>query len=122
MREEKISVEINGITFIAKKKELKLADEGTIMADFQKERTDAITEMFDNKYKDGLYPTSSLFIRLDEALQKALIRQKAGFKNMIKKEIEELERKNYIIQDIEKVSYCSNTLYRILGLFNFKNK
>jgi len=59
-----------------KTKEVKLAEEGTIMAKFQKERTDAISEMFDNKYEDGIYPTSKFFIRLDNALLKALSQQK----------------------------------------------
>lgn len=43
-----------------------LAPEGTFLADFQKERTDAITEMFDNKYDNGIYPTSVFFARLDK--------------------------------------------------------
>jgi len=30
-----------------------------------KERTDAISEMFDNKYADGIYPTSKFFERID---------------------------------------------------------
>ena len=59
-----------------KTKEVKLAEEGTIMAKFQKEKTDAISEMFDNKYEDGIYPTSKFFIRLDNALLKALSQQK----------------------------------------------
>ena len=57
--------------------EVKLAEEGTIMAEFQKERTDAISEMFDNKYDNGIYPTSKFFIRLDKAVEQALARQKA---------------------------------------------
>ena len=32
---------------------------------FIKERTDAISEMFDNKYADGIYPTSTFFERID---------------------------------------------------------
>ena len=64
------------ITKTMKTKEVKLAEEGTIMAKFQKERTDAISEMFDNKYEDGIYPTSKFFIRLDNALLKALSQQK----------------------------------------------
>lgn len=39
------------------------------MKAFVKERTDAITEMFDNKYADGIYPTSKFFERLDKAVR-----------------------------------------------------
>ncbi len=51
-----------------------LADEGTIMGDFQKERTDAISEMFDNVDECRVYPTTQFFKRLDAALEKALTR------------------------------------------------
>ena len=33
--------------------------------EFQKERTDAISEMFDNEDKYGIYPTSKFFNRID---------------------------------------------------------
>ena len=33
---------------------------------FIKERADAISEMFDNKYADGIYPTSVFFERIDK--------------------------------------------------------
>ena len=66
--------------------EVKLAKEGTIMARFQKERTYAISEMFDNKYGNGLYPTSKFFMRLDNAVKKALTEQR---EEMIK-EIEKM--------------------------------
>jgi len=56
--------------------EVILAEEGTIMAEFQKERTDAISEMFDNVDSHGIYPTSRFFSRLDKALEKALSQQK----------------------------------------------
>jgi len=58
--------------------EVKLAEEGTIMAEFQKERTDAISEMFDNGNEFGIYPTTKFFIRLDKAVEKALLQQKKG--------------------------------------------
>ena len=72
-----------------KTKEVKLAEEGTIMAKFQKERTDAISEMFDNKYEDGIYPTSKFFIRLDDALLEALSQQRQE----IVKDIEKAQKK-----------------------------
>jgi len=56
--------------------EVKLAEEGTIMAGFQKERTDAISEMFDGVDDLGIYPTSRFFVRLDKAVEKALSQQK----------------------------------------------
>ncbi len=56
---------------------VELAPEGTLLAEFQKERTDAISEMFDNKYKDGIYPTSKFFARLDECVR-ALLAKREG--------------------------------------------
>ena len=56
--------------------EVKLAEEGTIMAEFQKERTDAISEMFDGVDELGIYPTGEFFVRLDNAVEKALSRQR----------------------------------------------
>lgn len=50
--------------------------EGTIIGDFQKERTNALSEMFDNEGVDGIYPTSRLYMRLDMALIRALKRQR----------------------------------------------
>ena len=58
--------------------EVELAEEGTIMAEFQKERTDAISEMFDGVDEYGVYPTSRFFVRLDKAVEKALSRQIEG--------------------------------------------
>jgi len=46
--------------------EVHLAPEGTPLVRFQKERTDAISEMFDGEYADGIYPTSKFFARLDK--------------------------------------------------------
>jgi len=56
--------------------EVVLAEKGSIMAEFQKERTDAISEMFDGVDEHGIYPTSKFFARLDKAVEKALSRQK----------------------------------------------
>ncbi len=58
--------------------EVKLAEEGTIMAEFQRERTAAISEMFDNVDEHGIYPTSLFFVRLDRAVETALSRQAEG--------------------------------------------
>lgn len=52
--------------------EVRLADEGTPMAVFQKERTDAISEMFSNKFADGIYPTSIFFARIDNCVEKLI--------------------------------------------------
>ena len=60
--------------------EVKLAKEGTIMARFQTERTDAISEMFDNVDKNGIYPTSRFFVRLDKAVENALSEQRDGIR------------------------------------------
>lgn len=55
--------------------EVILADEGTIMGDFQKERTDAISEMFEKMNEEtGVFPTTRFFVRLDLALEKAIAR------------------------------------------------
>lgn len=61
--------------------EVVLAEEGTIMAEFQKERTDAISEMFDGVDNLGIYPTSRFFVRLDKAVEKALSRQREIWTN-----------------------------------------
>ena len=54
------------------KMEVRLAEEGTPLATFQKERTDAISEMFDNVDECGIYPTSTFFARLDACVEKLL--------------------------------------------------
>lgn len=56
--------------------EVKLAEEGTPLAIFQKERTDAITDMFNNEYGGGLYPTTQFFCRLDQCVSKLLSEQR----------------------------------------------
>ena len=83
-----------------KDNEVKLAEEGTIMARFQKERTDAISEMFDNVDKIGIYPTGRFFVRLDKALEKALNEQK-------KEMLEELSKDDEIP--------FSDKVYELLG-------
>jgi hypothetical protein len=54
--------------------EVKLAEKNTPLGRFQKERTDAISEMFDNVDDIGIYPTSRFFVRLDNCFQKELER------------------------------------------------
>lgn len=49
-----------------------LESENTPMGIFQKERTDAISEMFDSEDDDGIYPTTAFFIRLDNCVRKLL--------------------------------------------------
>jgi len=58
-----------------------------IIEEFKKDRTEAVSEMFDNGYGDGLYPTSQLYKRLDDALRRALSTQREGFKSKVLKEI-----------------------------------
>lgn len=52
--------------------EVTLAPEGTLLAIFQQERTDAISEMFDNEDEDGLFETSKFFARLDKCVENLL--------------------------------------------------
>ena len=42
------------------------------LKEWQQIRTDAITEMFDNPDKHGIYPTSKFFKKIDNAFEKAL--------------------------------------------------
>ena len=57
-------------------KEVKIAKKGSIIAEFQIERTDALTEMFENVQEHEIYPTTKFFVKLDNAVKKALTRQK----------------------------------------------
>ena len=60
-----------------------LEPEDSLIGKFQKERTDAISEMFDNKDEHGIYPTTQFFSRLDsQAREIAEISFKAGQKSM----------------------------------------
>ena len=52
-----------------------LEPENTPMGKFQKERTDAISDMFENKDEYGIYPTTKFFIRLDNCVRELLIAQ-----------------------------------------------
>lgn len=52
--------------------EVMLEPEDTPLGEFQKERTDAISEMFDGKDECGIYPTTKFFIRLDNCVRKLL--------------------------------------------------
>ena len=53
--------------------EVKLEPESTLLGKFQKERTDAISEMFDNVGEHGIYPTTKFFARLDNCVRELLI-------------------------------------------------
>ena len=58
-----------------------LEPEDSLIGKFQKERTDAISEMFDKKDEHGIYPTTQFFSRLDrQAREIAEISFKAGYK------------------------------------------
>ena len=56
----------------AVKNEVVLEPENTPMGQFQKERTDAISEMFNNVDENGIYPTSRFFARLDNCVRNLL--------------------------------------------------
>lgn len=71
--------------------EVKLAPEGTPLAAFQKERTDAILEMFDNKYDNGIYPTSKFFARIDKAASKMATAEKEKRESEIKSALETID-------------------------------
>lgn len=53
--------------------EVELAEEGTLLAKFQKDRTDAISEMF-NRDKDcgRMHTTSQFFAKLDDGVRQIL--------------------------------------------------
>ena len=56
--------------------EVILEPKDTLMGKFQKERTDAISEMFDNPDEYGIYPTGQFFARLDNCVRELLESQK----------------------------------------------
>jgi len=58
-----------------------------IIEEFRKIRTNAISEMFDNVDKNGIYPTSKFFAVLDKALEQALSNQKEKLFNEMIAEI-----------------------------------
>ena len=49
----------------------------TPLGEFQRVRTGAISEMFDNADNFSLYPTTKLFIRLDNCVRKLLQAERA---------------------------------------------
>ena len=51
------------------KNKVVLEPRDTQMGRFQKERTDAISEMFDNPDAHGIYPTTKFFARLDNCVR-----------------------------------------------------
>jgi len=51
------------------KNKVVLEPRDTKIGRFQKERTDAISEMFDNPDECGIYPTSKFFARLDNCVR-----------------------------------------------------
>lgn len=53
-----------------------LEPKDTPIGRFQKERTDAISEMFDNVDEYGIYPTGKFFARLDNCVRELLESQK----------------------------------------------
>ena len=58
---------------MSKIEEVVLEPEDTSIGKFQKERTDAISEMFDNVDEHGIYPTTKFFVRLDNCVRGLLI-------------------------------------------------
>jgi len=66
--------------------DVELAEEGTLMAEFQKERTDAISEMFDNQLENGIYPTSRFFARLDKKVESLVQQSKEEVLQILKDE------------------------------------
>lgn len=67
--------------------EVVLAPEGTALAEFQKERTRAISEMFDNMREDGIYPTGKFFARLDKCVEKLIADEIAKTKAAIREKL-----------------------------------
>lgn len=49
-----------------------LEPDNTLLGKFQTERTNAISEMFDNVSENGIYPTSKFFARLDNCVRQIL--------------------------------------------------
>lgn len=48
---------------------VKMEPKNILMGRFQKERTDAISDMFDNEDEYGIYPTTKFFVRLDDCVR-----------------------------------------------------
>ena len=64
--------------------------ENTLIGKFQKERTDAISEMFYNRDKNGIYPTTKFFIRLDNFVRELLTDNAGEIEQAVKKERERI--------------------------------
>lgn len=74
---------IADIRFLGEEKAIE-ADDGSILGDFQKERTAALSEMFDSPDPEtSIYPTSAFYGRLDRAVEKALERQRHAIDSTI---------------------------------------
>ena len=83
-----------------------IAQEGTLMAEFQKERTDGISQMFDNKYADGIYPTSRFFKRLDDCVERLLIQQRKDIVERIAAETIRPKKGVYNASDTKIFNYA----------------
>ena len=57
--------------------------EATILAQFQTDRTTAISEMLDNPHEDGRYKTTDCFADLDAALLNALEAYKSAIREQV---------------------------------------
>jgi len=95
--------------------EVELAEEGTLLAEFQKDRTAFVSQMFDESKKDefflkyGIYNTSKLYAQLDKSvsdlLSQALQKQREEIIKLIKTpmstefEDPEEESADYSIED-----------------------
>lgn len=70
--------------------------------EFKKVRTDAITIMFDNKYADGIYPTSKFYETLDAFITSALQEQKKMFSEAIERNVEEFFNYRSLREELKK--------------------
>ena len=61
-----------------------------VMEEWIKFRTDKISEMFDNKYKDGIYPTSKFFEAIDGFILFSLQSETAKAREEMKSEIKDI--------------------------------
>ena len=65
-----------------------LEPEDTLIGKFQKERTDAISEMFDSRDECGIYPTTKFFVRLDNCVRQLVAEARKQERERILVEIE----------------------------------
>lgn len=68
---------------------VKLAESGTPMRDFQKERTKAFDKMINNPDEFGIYPTTKFFERLDKAAIEFMKGKHKDIKLAVREAIEE---------------------------------